>query len=413
MKNKPINTTHESGKICFLYLLVGGLWIFFSDRLVYVLAGGDGHAIQIMSTYKGWAYVLVTGILLYFLINNLLRRVLYLHHNDELTGCFNRRYLDDRWDDFTSSDLLPFSVIMADLDALKIVNDAFGHATGDVLLQKAATAIRSSLRSGDIPIRWGGDEFLVLLPLTDEAEARGIMDAILRRCVDESVENVGLKISLGWATRTVPSHLLPETIREAEDMMYRNKVLEKQSHRGGLIETIITTLHEKNPREASHSRRVGEVSKALAKAMGLTDFEEQTMQTIGTLHDIGKIAVDERILNKTGPLTKEEREAIQRHPEIGFRILSTSPDTKEIAEWILCHHERWDGTGYPRGLAGEEIPLIARIICIADAYDAMSSERPYRKPMSTAAIRAEFEKNAGVQFDPGLTERFLTSVLKE
>lgn len=412
MKNKTINTTHESGKICFLYLLVGGLWIFFSDRLVYVLAGGDGHAIQVMSTYKGWAYVLVTGILLYFLINNLLRRVLYLHHNDELTGCFNRRYFDDHKEIYTDPSLVPYSVIMADLDALKIVNDAFGHAAGDELLQKAAAAIRASLRDGDIPIRWGGDEFLVLLPLTDEMEARRVVDAILRQSAEESVEAISLKVSLGWATREVPSHSLAETIREAEDMMYRNKVLEKQSHRGGLIETIITTLHEKNPREASHSRRVGEVSKALAKAMGLTELEEQTLQAIGTLHDIGKIAVDERVLNKTGPLTREERDAVQRHPEIGFRILSTSPDTKEIAEWILCHHERWDGTGYPRGLAGEEIPLIARIIGIADAYDAMSSERPYRKPLTTAEIRAEFEKNAGAQFDPGLTERFLTSVLK-
>lgn len=402
-----------SGKICLTYLVIGVLWIYFSDQLVSVLAGSNSAAFQVMSTYKGWFYVAVTALILYHLINGFLKKVFYLNHNDVLTGLFNRNFFEEKQSHLNSDSVLPISVIIADINELKIVNDALGHSTGDKLLKLAASAIRSSCRNEDVLIRWGGDEFLVLLKNTDSAKAMQMADEIKNACSKESIGTINLNVSLGWDTKTDQTHPLSTAIKNAEDMMYKNKMVEKRGHRRSITDAIITTLHEKNPREAQHSKRVGEISRRLAKVLGYTDLEESNLYLIGHLHDIGKIAINEQILNKAGPLTVAERDEIERHPEVGFRILSASYETKEIAECILSHHERWDGKGYPRGLAGEEIPLISRIVSIADAFDAMTAERPYRKPLTYDEIKGEFLNNAGTQFDPQLTQLFIDHILAE
>jgi len=402
-----------SGKICLTYLVLGVLWIYFSDQLVYLLAGSNSAAFQTMSTYKGWFYVAITTLLLYYLINGLFKKVFYLNHNDVLTGLFNRNYFEVQQKNLNSNSVLPISVIMADINELKIVNDALGHLTGDEMLKLAASAIRSACRNEDIQIRWGGDEFLVLLKNTNSDIARQMASKIKHACDKESIGTIHLNVSLGWDTKSDQSYPLSSAIKNAEDMMYRNKLVEKRGHRRSVTDAIITTLHEKNPREAQHSKRVGEISRRLAKALGYTDLEESNLHLIGHLHDIGKIAINEQILNKAGPLTAAERDEVERHPEVGFRILSASYETKEIAECILSHHERWDGKGYPRGLAGEDIPLIARVVSIADAYDAMTAERPYRKPLTYAEIKNEFLNNAGTQFDPQLTQLFIDRILVE
>ena len=174
---------------------------------------------------------------------------------------------------------------------------------------------------------------------------------------------------------------------------------------------FFSTLHEKNKREEQHSHRVSALCKRMGEALGLPEHKIEELKLVGLLHDIGKIAIDENILNKPGKLTDDEWKEIKRHPEIGYRILSTVNDMSEMAEYVLAHHEKWDGKGYPRGLKGEEIPFASRIITIADAYDAMTSERNYRSALPNEVALEELQKNAGIQFDPKLVSVFIEKVL--
>ena len=289
---------------------------------------------------------------------------------------------------------------------MKLVNDAFGHQKGDELLCKAAAAIVCACRKDDIVARWGGDEFVVLLPKTSSVEAEDIVNRMRASNAGEHVNAVKVSLSYGWETKLVPEEGIPQLLKRAEDYMYKHKIIENEGLRSNAINTIISTLHEKNPREEQHSKRVSEICLQLATEIGLSTSETGRIRLVGLLHDIGKIAIDEGILNKPGQLTASEWADMRRHPDIGYRILSTSSEMQEFAEIILAHHERWDGKGYPKGLHGEQIPVLARIIALADSFDAMTSERPYRRAMSVEAALHEIENGAGTQFDPLLATRF-------
>jgi putative nucleotidyltransferase with HDIG domain len=218
-------------------------------------------------------------------------------------------------------------------------------------------------------------------------------------------------MSFGWDTKLLVDTGFAEIMKNAEDCMFKHKIIQNEGLRGNLINTIIKTLYEKNPREESHSKRVGEVAQKIGTAIGLSETETEKLKLIGHLHDIGKIAIEDGILNKAGQLSEREQEEIRRHPDVGYRILSATNEMLEFANCVLSHHERWDGKGYPRGLSGCEIPIEARIIALADSYDAMSSERPYRKALDEDVILYEIKRNAGYQFDPELTRIFVEKVL--
>lgn len=238
---------------------------------------------------------------------------------------------------------------------------------------------------------------------------------------EEISEHQKTKEEINKLNEELKSKVLKHTIRlqemnvileekKSENIRVKNE-LDYEVMRNNIINTIIKTLHEKNPREEQHSKRVSEMCQNIGKALDFSEVEVSQLKTVGLLHDIGKIAIEDAILNKPGKLTEQELVEIKRHPDIGYRILSSSYDMIELADCILAHHERWDGTGYPKGLKGENIPRVARIIALADSYDAMTSERPYRKALNEEEAFMEIRKNSGTQFDPEITRIFVEKVL--
>lgn len=336
----------------------------------------------------------------------------YLSYHDQLTGLNNRRFFEEELKRLDEEENFPLTIVMADVNGLKLINDSFGHAMGDELLRKVAKSLKKGCRADDIVARLGGDEFIILLPKTDNYEAEQIVRYIKELVVKEKVGTINISISFGWETKNRNEDKIDEILKIAEDNMYKKKLFESPSMRGKAIKAIINTLYEKNKREEQHSHRVSALCENMGKALGLTEREINELKTVGLLHDIGKIAIEENILNKPGNLTNDEWQEIKRHPEIGYRILSTVNDMSEMAEHVLAHHEMWNGKGYPKGLEGKEIPIQSRIIAIADTYDAMTSERSYRSALPEKVAVEELQKNAGVQFDPDLVKVFIGKVLE-
>jgi diguanylate cyclase (GGDEF)-like protein len=332
--------------------------------------------------------------------------ILYLSYRDPLTNLHNRRYYTEEIQRLDQDKYYPLSVISADINGLKIMNDAFGHDAGDLLLCTVADELVKSFRNESRIARIGGDEFIIMLPNTSREKALQMITEAKHSIELNLIHGMSISVSFGVSTK-ISSELVQDTLKAAENDMYSHKLFEISSHRSETIKTILNTLHEKNPREEKHSARVSLICTKIGTEMKMSKEEISMLKAISNLHDIGKIAIDEAILNKPGKLDDHEWEAIKRHPEIGYRILTASAEYKDIAEDILSHHERYDGKGYPRGLSGENIPIRARIISIADAYDAMISERPYRKPFSHEQAIAEISRCTGTQFDPNIANIFI------
>lgn len=332
--------------------------------------------------------------------------ILYLSYNDALTGLYNRRFYTERLNEYKDAKFNPISLILCDINGLKIMNDAFGHDAGDDLLIEVSTLLKQLFSDKGYVCRIGGDEFVVLLPNTELRNAQYHLEKMKRILASKFIHGMSVSVSFGISSKE-SDEKLEDVFRTVEEQMYKNKLFEVSSHRSESIKTILNTLHEKNPREEKHSKRVSDICIQIGKKLHMKSEELQLLKAISNLHDIGKIAIDEAILNKPGKLTDAEWEIIKRHPEIGYRIISTSPEYAEIAYDILSHHEKWDGTGYPRALSGQNIPIRARIISIADAYDAMVSERPYRKSLTHEEAITEIKKHSGTQFDPNLVKVFL------
>jgi diguanylate cyclase (GGDEF)-like protein/PAS domain S-box-containing protein len=335
----------------------------------------------------------------------------YLGHHDYLTGLYNRRFFENEIKKLDTKSNLPISIIMCDVDGLKLINDSFGHASGDELLIKAAEAIKKACRAGDIVSRLGGDEFAILLPKTDLEETVQIASRIKEFASQGKVEKIVLSISYGYDTKMIEDQSLIEVFATAENHMYRYKLYERSSVRSNTIDLIMSTLFEKSNRESNHSDRVSSICQATASIMKFDKGDVERMRIAGLVHDIGKIGIDDKILNKAGSLSSDEWYEMKKHPEIGWRILSTTNEFLELAQFVLNHHEKWDGSGYPNGLKGEAIQLEARIITIADAYDAMTSDRSYRKRLSNEEAIKELTRCSGSQFDPNLVEVFVNQVI--
>ncbi len=339
-------------------------------------------------------------------------KVRYASTHDALTGFYNRIHFEEQVNSFCTEGKLPLTVAFGDVNALRIINEAFGREQGNLLLQRISSIIKENLGEGDYAARVGGDEVaLVLFNTTiEEAElvTRGIRDKVSEMLVMDSVRT---SISFGLCEMKTSDDDINEIIKHAEKDVDTRKLMESPHMRGRAVYAIINTLHEKNKREELHSRRVSDLCEALAKALGMSEWQVSEMKLLGLMHDIGKIAISESILNKEGKLTDKEWQEMKRHPEIGYRILFSVEDMAGLASFVLAHHERLDGKGYPKGLMELEIPVQARIVAIADSFDAMTAERTYRESVSPRDAARELKKHAGTQFDPALAELFVEKVL--
>ncbi|MEI6577925.1 MAG: PAS domain S-box protein [Eubacteriales bacterium] len=337
----------------------------------------------------------------------------YLGYHDQLTGLYNRRYYEKEVLLLDNEMNYPLTLLMVDVNGLKLTNDAFGHDSGDLVLQRIANILANECRENDIAARIGGDEFVVLLPKADTINAKETISRINTAISNEQFNNLVLSVSVGYAVKENTFGNMNEIFMQAEDSMYRHKLSESLSMRSKTIDLIMRSLFEKNNREMMHSKRVGEICEALAKAMNFSKDDINQMRIAGLMHDIGKIGISEEVLNKPANLNLNEWNELERHSEIGYRILSSVSEFSKIADYVLEHHEKLDGSGYPRGLRGQAISMQARIITLSDAYDAMTSERPYKKCLSKQQAIDEIKKCSGSQFDPDISKIFVQIVLKD
>ncbi len=335
------------------------------------------------------------------------RRIMYLSYHDSLTEIYNRRYMEEEMVRIDRASMLPITVIMGDVNGLKVTNDVFGHKTGDLLLREVARTFQHAIQKNGIVSRWGGDEFLVLLPKTDTAQAQKIIQKLNEEFKENDRLPLQISVSLGFDVKHSEYENIHQVLQKAEEQMYHRKLLEGKSCRNRIINTLLATLHEKSMETEEHALRIETYCIAIAEKMNLAPEEKNDLSLLAMLHDIGKVGISMEILKKPGPLNEEEWKEVKRHPEIGYRIAQNTPELVTVSEYILSHHERWDGTGYPRGLKGSEIPLLCRILAVADAYDAMTSNLPYRKAMNSQDAMEEIKRCTGTQFDPQIAQLFM------
>lgn len=336
-----------------------------------------------------------------------------LLYRDKLTGLYNKCFFEEELSRLDTKRQLPISIIMGDINGLKLINDAFGHNMGDRALKKVADIMAKSFREEDIISRAGGDEFYILLPKTVEATALEIVDRVKGRCKSNPLEFIQMSVSFGVATKTSSDEDMDKIVKTAENRMYFNKLKESKEAKFSMIEFLKERLEKITYETKSHYDRLKDLTHMMAEELNLSEIERKELYLLCEFHDIGKIGVPKEILQKEGQLNDEEWESVKRHSEIGYYIAKEIRNSHPIDELILTHHERWDGKGYPGLLKKDEIPLVARIFAIADAYDMMVNDRPFQSRITEEAALEEIRRQSGRQFDPRLAKIFVRLMEKE
>jgi diguanylate cyclase (GGDEF)-like protein/PAS domain S-box-containing protein len=335
--------------------------------------------------------------------------------HDQLTGLYNRHYFENELERLSLSRDYPITLISADLDGLKLINDTLGHAEGDHYLKAGADLLKSTLRASDILARVGGDEFAIILPHTDRSAAEELV-ARLRVRIDQhnkQQQEIPISISIGLAVSPARESALEETFKEADNAMYKDKLKRSQLARAGIVGSLVNAMSTRKSLGEGKSAQVEELADRFGRHLQLGEKKLDNLQLLAKVYDLGKVNMPDQLVHSSlkeneGELTDAERETIRRHPEIGYRIASSSPELAEVADLILRHHENYDGSGYPLGLKGDEIDLECRILAIIIAYSAMTNHRPYAKKLQPAEAFEELKRCAGTQFDPQLVDEFIT-----
>ncbi|MFW6055238.1 MAG: diguanylate cyclase domain-containing protein, partial [Thermodesulfobacteriota bacterium] len=342
-------------------------------------------------------------------------RLNYLSFHDCLTELYNRNYFEEEAKRLQDGRYAPLGIIICDVDGLKTINDTLGHEQGDDLLVNIASILRTNFRASDIIARIGGDEFAILISQTSHKDMEKLVQR-LRTYVEEfnnSGSKIPISLSIGYAVCEEQPADMQEIFRKADQMMYREKMQRDKSSRSDVLQVLMKALEARDFITEGHCERLQELILPLARSRSLSEETVNDLLLLTKVHDLGKLGVPDTILFKPGRLTAAETREMRKHCEIGQRIARAVSDLAPIADWILKHHEWWNGRGYPLGLKGEEIPLPCRMLALADAYDAMISNRPYRKAMPREEAVAELQRKAGTQFDPELTKRFIEIVSGE
>lgn len=334
-------------------------------------------------------------------------KINFLSFHDKLTGLYNRAYFEEELSRLDSERFLPISLIIGDVNGLKLINDAFGHQQGDKFLVRSAEIVRKHCRKSDVVARWGGDEFAVLLPNTSSETAIRICEKIRQSCSRSPKKPIQLSVALGTATKQNKNQDIGRVLKNAEDWMYQYKIMEGKTVRSRILISLEKTLWETAYETEEHGKHLQRYLLKMALELKLPDSEIDDLMLLASFHDVGKIAISNAILSKPGKLTSKEWDAVKKHSDIGYRIALATPEISAIADHILHHHEWWDGTGYPRGLKGEKIPLASRLLSLADAYDVKRSVRPYKTAKTRPQALKEIKDGAGRQFDPQLIKLFL------
>lgn len=334
------------------------------------------------------------------------RKIEFLSFYDAMTGLYNRRFFEEELKRLDSERNYPLTLLYADINGLKLANDIFGHTVGDELISRVAENIKRECRKDDIISRMGGDEFAIILPKTEESEVSNIVDRIKAGLSEERVEELVVSVSFGWATKNKSGVPMEDVLKKADELMYKKKLYESPEMRKKTVERIVQRAESIGIVKKKLGESEIKLLEKLGSDMELGDKERQTLEKAYRFRNIGEIALDLEVLKKIGKLTDEEWKSVKRHPELGYRILSSTPEYSDIADYVLNHHERWDGRGYPKGKSGQDIPMISRIIYVVEAYIAMTEEKHYNGGIkSRDEVMEELDKNAGTQFDPEILKR--------
>ena len=374
------------------------------------LAGGDGEVLfakHHLAMLDFWSGQIAVTIERKSAENHL--RFVSLH--DALTQLYNRNYFEEEMKRLDRRRAGAVAIVVFDLDGLKMVNDTLGHEQGDRMLVVAARVLRGAFRVGDVVARIGGDEFAALVEDASEKLLGQIRERIrlaTEQANRQQPDEVALPVSLsmGYALSSGLDTPMRELFRQADNSMYREKLNRGQSARNSIVQTVMKMLKARDFLTENHSDRLQYLVTQLAERRGLSPERIADLCLLAQFHDLGKVGIPDRILMKPGPLNADEMAEMQKHCEIGHRISLALPELESISEWILKHHEWWNGEGYPLGIAGAKIPLECRILAIADAYDAMTNDRHYRPAMSHQAALDELLQCGGTQFDPELVRLF-------
>jgi diguanylate cyclase (GGDEF)-like protein len=431
---------HEGGAS---YALLLALPVAYSSYFLHkaeaaplIVAAAGGAAAVGAPTVTAFALVAVGGLvgLQRANVNRLIWRLSDAAVTDELTGLLNRRGFHELFEtelERARRSGQPLSLIIGDLDHFKALNDRFGHAAGDRALEQLALILQTAKRRIDTAARIGGEEFAVVLPDSDH-HAAYILAERMRREVRETFmyEPYDLTISLGVATFPVHGGTVEALIEQADDALYAAKALGRDrsvvwgedldgevheatglhtprgERHASTMRALAEVIDEREHGSGAHSQAVARYAGAIARELGLEPEEIERVRFGGIVHDVGKVGVPDAVLRKPGWLSAEDWIEMRRHPEIGARILSGA-QLADVSGWVLAHHERPDGSGYPAGLAGSAIPVEARILAVADAYESMTSHRVYRAALTPEQARTELVRCAGTQFDTLVVEAFL------
>ena len=331
---------------------------------------------------------------------------------DSVTGFFNKQSFYTQMPQWDDDEYWPTSLVVCNVDGMRGINEAYGTEYGDGVMKQIARYIRRRAGENSFCAKMDNGDIVVVFERTSDADASEIMENIRDEVLD-FYDRMPVSLEYGIATKDSAATSMEKLLQDARTSMQNKKMLKEKSASSSLVNSLKQTLAESDFQTEEHVERTRKMAARLGREMGLSDAIIGRLELLAALHDIGKVAIPQDIIKKKGKLTPEERKVIEQHTVKGYRIAKSSPELAEIADGILCHHEKWDGTGYPNGLKGEQIPLIARVIAAVDSHDVMVNDRPYHKGMPEADAIAELRRCSGTQFDPHVVEIFTRLLERE